>query len=940
MSDATEANSCALLWQGFQGVDILRHMSDPFSLPREPIRPALPEISAPAMAVGPRGAIWLTADGEIEHLNFQEAAQRATSTPVIVCHAPTISRRLRRDNLALLDVLELFAFVRPAKFCLPTINGIASAVDMQGSDNLEDQVLALWEIPKLLVHEFHHAPQDKYLRALVGTLTASGWPWASWLGVAANTDEPQTRRGLDIWNRLPEIEDQAPPPPAGNEAVSADEALARLDEFLDSNAEARQQQRDYAINAAKAFAPRDVDGAPNMVLAEAGTGVGKTLGYIAPASVWAQKNEGTVWLSTYTKNLQRQLDQELEKLYPDPIVRQEKAVLRKGRENYLCLLNLEEEANRAQQGRLTVAAALMSRWAGATRDGDMIGGDFPAWLVHLFGSARTLGLADRRGECVYSACSHYRKCFIEHVQRKARRAEIVVANHALVMIQAAMADDTSELPTRYVFDEGHHVFDAADSAFAAHLSGMEAAELRRWVRGAEGNRRRRARGLEARIGDLVGDDDKAEKSLSAIKRAAAALPGEGWLKRLVEVAPSGPAEIFLSELNKLVIARQSQPDSNYSLETNTNDPTEAMAAAADELSTALVALAKPMHRLAKQMMARLEDEAETLDSDSRRRLEAAARGLRRRADSATAWRMMLDSLGRPLPEEYCDWFGVERSDGRTTDIGMYRHWVDPTLPLSEAVLRRAHGVLMTSASLRDRSLDEDDWASAEFRTGAQHLAMPALRTSLTSPYDYADVTRVFIVNDLNRNNADLIAAAFRELFLASRGGALGLFTAISRLRAIHQRLTAAMDEAGLGLYAQHMDALDTGTLVDIFRAEEDACLLGTDAVRDGVDVPGRSLRLIVFDRVPWPRPSILHKSRKSAFGGSRYDDMLTRLKLKQAYGRLIRRNSDRGVFVMLDSALPTRLLDAFPEGVEVQRLGLAEVIQQTRHFLGNDPVGQ
>jgi ATP-dependent DNA helicase DinG len=149
-----------------------------------------------------------------------------------------------------------------------------------------------------------------------------------------------------------------------------------------------------------------------------------------------------------------------------------------------------------------------------------------------------------------------------------------------------------------------------------------------------------------------------------------------------------------------------------------------------------------------------------------------------------------------------------------------------------------------------------------------------------------------------------------------------------------------MDEAGLALYAQHMDALDTGTLVDIFRAEEDACLLGTDAVRDGVDVPGRSLRLIVFDRVPWPRPSILHKSRKSRFGGSRYDDMLTRLKLKQAYGRLIRRGTDRGVFVMLDSALPSRLLDAFPEEVEVHRLGLAEIIRQTRDFLGPDPVGQ
>ena len=127
--------------------------------------------------------------------------------------------------------------------------------------------------------------------------------------------------------------------------------------------------------------------------------------------------------------------------------------------------------------------------------------------------------------------------------------------------------------------------------------------------------------------------------------------------------------------------------------------------------------------------------------------------------------------------------------------------------------------------------------------------------------------------------------------------------------------------------------MDTGTLIDIFRAEEDTCLLGTDAVRDGVDVPGRSLRLIAFDRVPWPRPTILHRARKAVFGGRRYDEMLTRLKLKQAYGRLLRRQGDRGVFVMLDRSLPTRLLSAFPDGVEVRRIGLAEAIRDVRTFL-------
>ena len=126
--------------------------------------------------------------------------------------------------------------------------------------------------------------------------------------------------------------------------------------------------------------------------------------------------------------------------------------------------------------------------------------------------------------------------------------------------------------------------------------------------------------------------------------------------------------------------------------------------------------------------------------------------------------------------------------------------------------------------------------------------------------------------------------------------------------------------------------MDTGTLVDIFRAEENTCLLGTDAVRDGVDVPGRSLRLIVFDRVPWPRPDILHRARKKSFG-SGYDDMIARLRLKQAYGRLLRRADDKGVFVMLDAMLPTRLTTAFPPGVEIQRVGLAEAIQETRAFL-------
>jgi ATP-dependent DNA helicase DinG len=86
--------------------------------------------------------------------------------------------------------------------------------------------------------------------------------------------------------------------------------------------------------------------------------------------------------------------------------------------------------------------------------------------------------------------------------------------------------------------------------------------------------------------------------------------------------------------------------------------------------------------------------------------------------------------------------------------------------------------------------------------------------------------------------------------------------------------------------------------------------------------------------VPWPRPDILYRARRAAFGGSTYTDMITRLRLKQAFGRLIRRADDHGVFVLLDSMMPTRLLGAFPEGVEVRRCGLAEAVAETSGFLG------
>ncbi len=917
-------------------------------------RLALP--AAPVVVAHPRGAIWLSPDGEIETLTPPEAVRRIRAAPVMLLHRSAVAARLgiKGDPFPAFDLLELFAFVRPAGFCVPTVRGLAEALDLPAPRSHEAEAERLLSAARHLLDELVrltprlHASHQADARGFAWIMARAGWPWAGAVlaALGAAHDQGRGASAFQVWDRLGEWNEHAPEPPPGNVPVEPAEARLRLAEMLGGSAEQRPSQADYASAAALAFAPRQMAGAPNLVLAEAGTGTGKTLGYIAPASLWAEKNQGPVWISTYTRNLQRQLDGELDRLYPDPAVKARKVVIRKGRENYLCLLNLEEAVQRVRArkdggGEEAVTLVLMARWALASRDGDMVGGDLPGWLVDLLGKPRTMGLADRRGECIYSACPHFRKCFIEKAVRRARRADIVVANHALVMMQAAFGGlDDGILPTRYVFDEGHHVFEAADSGFSAALSGLEAAELRRWLLGAEAEgSRTRARGLRRRCEDLLGGQPAAVAALDDALQAARQLPGPSWHQRLSDGRAEGAAEAFLALLRQQVYARAAGQGSPYSLECEPRPPVDGLAEAAQALSAALERLGRPLRVLSKALGGVLDDEAAELESATRSRIEAIMRSIDRRAlTPVTAWRDMLNGLAAEPRGEFIDWFAVERIDGRDIDVGFHRHWIDPTIPFAKYVAEPAHGLLITSATLRDGTGDmEADWTTAEQRTGALHLPLPAVRAAVASPFDYADCTRVLVINDVRKDDMDQVAAAYRELFKAAGGGGLGLFTAVSRLKEVWKRIRGPLDDAGIDLLAQHVEGMDTSTIVDIFRAEENACLLGTDAVRDGVDVPGRSLRLIVFDRVPWPRPDIVHKARRAAFGGKAYDDMITRLRLKQAFGRLIRRSGDVGLFILLDPMMPSRLAGAFPPGVVPERVGLAEAVARTREFLAKPP---
>ena len=910
---------------------------------------SLPQIrlpNAPVLIADQRGAVMLTTDGELITLDKEKAISQAKSFPPILCHAKATARYLKTQDFPAFDLLELFAFVRPAQFAVPTPRGLAEAFVLPRPDTPEEAAETLFSITQSLLSELLTAEPSVY--SLAWGMAQAGWSWGPSVIAVLENNKPKRQphsplEGFKVWNRLSEWEEGAPEPPPGHLNVNHTEVTERLIKLLGDNSEERPQQTEYAIGTAAAFEVTEKVGAPKIVIAEAGTGVGKTLGYLAPASVWAEKNESPVWISTFTRNLQRQWDRELDRLYPDPIEKSIRAVVRKGRENYLCLLNMEEAIGQGsanqKSGRQNIdliTLGLVARWVQKSKDGDMVGGDFPAWLSDLMGQRRTIDLTDTRGECVYAACSHYSKCFIEKSLRRARRARVVIANHALVLIQSILDADDLYRPTRYVFDEGHHLFDAADSAFSAHLTGVETSELRRWIIGAEGRSNSRARGLQARIKDLISDNNDALAALSRTLVATRTLPSQGWQERIAGGNPHGPAEEFLALTRQQVYARDKNADGLYDMETAAHPPIDYLAIKAKNLSNSLTEILLPVKKILQILRDKLDDEADDLDTSTRRRIEAVLKSLDRRCIAQVAgWQNMLENLENNTPQDFVDFMSVERHQGRDYDVGFHRHFVDPTKPFAENVLSRSHGALITSATLRDQM----SWDFATARTGLNYLKESPSQTVVPSPFDYIKQTRIFVVNDIDKNNLDQLTAAYRELMIASGGGALGLFTSIFRLRQVHQRLLQSPDMDKLMLLAQHVDPLDTGTLVDIFRAEENACLLGTDAVRDGIDVPGRALRLMVYDRVPWPRPTILHKARKKYFESEKidfkYDDALTRLKLKQAFGRLIRGIDDRGIFIMLDRAMPSRLKSAFPEDTEIQRLGLAETVKEVKNFLGH-----
>ncbi|MBC7520010.1 MAG: ATP-dependent DNA helicase, partial [Sandarakinorhabdus sp.] len=227
--------------------------------------------------------VWIAPpDGPVVSVSRGEAIRRAADTPHLLLNAPVIASRLGYPELAGLDLLELFAFIHPARFAVPTPRGLAEALAIDPPTSDTDVGFMGRAAAALLDAADDPAwPARHGAWTVLQSLARQRWSWAPHLARRLRKPESPER---SVFTSLPKWEEAAPRPAPRTITLTNEAIDARLDAMLGPGSERREGQRNYAHAAGAASQPRRSPNSPNMVLAEAGTGIGKTLGYLAPAS--------------------------------------------------------------------------------------------------------------------------------------------------------------------------------------------------------------------------------------------------------------------------------------------------------------------------------------------------------------------------------------------------------------------------------------------------------------------------------------------------------------------------------------------------------------------------------------------------------------------------------------------------------------------------------
>jgi len=655
------------------------------------------------------------------------------------------------------------------------------------------------------------------------------------------------------------------------------------------------EQRSQQVEMLRAVTRAFSDGYHLMV--EAGTGTGKSFAYLVPAALWATQNNLRVVISTNTITLQEQL---INKDIPDlrnALGIDLRAVVLKGRSNYLCPRRLEglRKSTPGNADEMRVMAKVLV-WLSEGGSGDRseinLNGPYEREVWSRLSAEDEGCKAEVCMSRTGGACPFYRS------RMAAQSAHLIIVNHALLLSDVVTGNRVLPDYSYLIVDEGHHLESASTNALSYKITQSDLARLLRELGGASSGILGR---VLTQVHDYLSPTELAGMTVSMQRATDLAFRLENQLTYFLKTI-----EYFMDHI------RDGAPVSSYGQQvrilpaTRTlPDWTEVEMAwdAAGETMGLLLTLAGQVHRDITDSFDEppeaLEDTIGNLGNIIRRLTEAQA---------------YLAALVSQPDSNYIYWVEIQPNNYRLAlqiaplHIG----------PLMEQFLwHEKSSIVVTSATLTTQG---------EFEYLKSRLnADEADELVLGSPFDYENSTLLYLPNDIPEpNDANgyqrAVDQSIVRLAKSSGGRMLVLFTSYAQLRKTSQSITSPLQEADIQVYEQGEGA-SANTLLETFRGTDKAVLLGTRAFWEGVDIPGAALSVLVIVKLPFDVPSDpIIAARSETFDDpfNEYHLPEAILRFRQGFGRLIRTQSDRGVVAVLDKRLLSKrygrsFLDSLPD---------------------------